>query len=637
MEEAIQTRKRIKKIRGELVENPIKITEKYERNGWPALARPDLKPPEGWSLNLITSIEKIRSHKPAPNGEMIAYVKDGESHSDIHLVKTSGGWPGRITTDRPASPFWDDEIPQWSPDGKWLAFGIDEHISIMPSQGGVQRRATDFASAASNPRWMPDSRGLIVTIERHEVDQLVLTDRDGAWPRSITEDAIGDHWFARPTPDGSSVVYVFRHLDDLNRFDICSVDMETGRSKTLYGRASTRATHPRPSPDGKWIGFISQESGHEEIWMVKPDGEGLHQLTKSGQDVQEFEWSPDSRQLAVIFNRDGRYDLSLVEVDTGRCSDLRSTQGVHQNPNWSADGKSISYEFESPLQPTDVFTIEVESKHIKQLTYSMPRQLEWIKRVEPEPIRYKSYDGLEVPALVYRPKEPNGAAIVYLHGGPKDQYIYNWDELAQYFTAKGYTYLAPNFRGSLGYGLDFERANYNDWGHGDTQDCIYGAKFLRSIAGIHPERIGVLGGSYGGYLSVCTMTWDPEFSFACGITMYGDAHLFTSWAQCERRLRLYTEIFLGHPAKNLEKYTQGSPINEVRNIRKPLLILHGLEDTICPPESSEELVEALKRENKTFEYKTYAGEAHGIVKRANQLDIYERIERFFDWYLWPIR
>ena len=249
---------------------------------------------------------------------------------------------------------------------------------------------------------------------------------------------------------------------------------------------------------------------------------------------------------------------------------------------------------------------------------------------------YKSYDGLEIPAFLYRPEKSNGAAILYPHGGPKDQYGFFWDDLAQYFTAKGYTYLAPNYRGSTGYGIDFERANYNDWGVGDTQDCLHGAKFLCGMAGIKPERIGIMGGSYGGYMTVCSLAYDTEYLFACGVMKYGDANLISSWAQCERRLRLYTEIFLGHPAGNHEIYLKGSPIKEVKNIQKPILILHGLLDTICPPESSEELVEMLRKENKTFEYKTYANEPHGFLRREDQLDAYARIERFLDWYLLPL-
>jgi dipeptidyl aminopeptidase/acylaminoacyl peptidase len=617
------------------MDKPIKLTEKYERNGWPSIARPDLKPPEGWNLSLLTSIERIRSHALSPDGKMIAYIKDGESLSDIYLLPLDKGWPARVTTDRPLAAYWDDEIPVWSPDGKWIAFGIQGHVHLVPCEGGLPKKITDFAAAASGPRFMPDSHGLIVTVERNEIDQLLLTDINGCWPRALTTDTLGDHWDARPSPDGRSVVYILRRFDDLNRLDVILLELETGKSITLYGKPSTRALSPKWSPDGAWVAFIAQETERDEIYLVKPDRAGLHRLTNTGHDVVQFEWAPDSRQLAVIFNRNGAFDLSLVETETGQVVDLRSGAGIHSNPNWARDGAFVTFEYESPLVPPDLYRIDLPGRQVRQLTFSNPPAMQRNKMVMPEIVSYKSVDGLEIPAFLYRPVKPNGAAILYPHGGPKDQYVFFWDDLAQYFTAKGYTYLAPNYRGSTGYGKQFERANYENWGIGDTRDCLHGARFLRGLKEIRPESIGIAGGSYGGYLAICALARDPEYLFACGITKYGDSDLVSSWALCEKRLRYYTEIFLGHPAANTSFYLKGSPINEVKNVQKPMLILHGLLDTVVPPEASEEWVEALKRHDKVFEYKTYGNEPHGFLRRENLQDAYARMEQFLDWYLLP--
>ena len=618
-----------------LMDNPIKLIEKYERNGWPALQRPDLKPPAGWSLSLLTSIERIRSHTLSPDGQTIACIKDGESLSDVHLIPSGGGWLTRVTTDRPLAPYWDDETPAWSPDGRWIAFGIRGHVHLVPRAGGLPRKITDFATGAGSPRFMPDSQGLIVTVERSDADQLLLTDIDGGWPRALTTDTAGDHWDARPSPDGRAIVYILRRFDDLNRLDVVLLEIETGKTITLYGKPSTRALSPKWSPDGAWIAFMAQEAERDEIYLIRPNGEGLHQLTSTGHDVAQFEWAPDGQRLAVIFNRNGTFDLSLVEAGTGTITDLRSGAGVHANPNWSPDGSFITFEYESPLLPPDLYRMEIPSRQIRQLTFSNPPALEKNKKVMPEVVRYKSFDGLEIPAFLYLPDKPNGAAILYPHGGPKDQYVFFWDDIAQYFVAKGYTYLAPNYRGSTGYGKQFERANYENWGIGDTQDCLYGAKFLRELPGIRPESIGIAGGSYGGYMAMCALSRDPEYLFACGVSKYGDSNLLSSWALCEKRLRYYTEIFLGHPALQPDFYIKGSPIADVKNVEKPMLILHGLLDTIVPPESSEEWVEALKRHDKVFEYKTYGNEPHGFLRRENLQDVYERMERFLDWYLLP--
>ncbi|HJR78450.1 MAG TPA: S9 family peptidase [Anaerolineales bacterium] len=617
------------------MDHTIKLTEKYERNGWPSLRRPDLKPPDGWNLSLLTSIERIRSHALSQDGKTIAYIKDGETLADVYLLPSRGGWPSRISTDRPLVPYWDDEIPVCSPDGNWIAFGIHGHVHLVPREGGLPKKITDFTSSASSPRFMPDSYRLIVSVERSDADQLLLTDIEGSWPRALTTDSIGDHWDARPSADGRYIVYILRRFDDLHRLDVVLLEIETGNSITLFGKPSVRALSPKWSPDGQWIAFITQQTEHDELYLIQPNGEGLHQLTKAGEDVAQFDWSPDGHQLAVIFNRNGAFDLSLVDAETGAVLDLRSGAGIHSNPNWSADGSFLTFEYESPLLPPDLYRMELESRQVTQLTFSNPPAMQKNKLVLPEIVSYKSYDGLEIPAFLYRPSKPNGAAILYPHGGPTDQYGFGWDELAQYFVAKGYTYLAPNYRGSTGYGKTFERANHHDWGNGDLQDCLHGAKFLRSTKGIETDRIGIAGGSYGGYLTISALSRDPEYLFACGISKYGDANLVSSWAQCEKRLRLYTEIFLGHPSANLAIYRKGSPITEAKSIQRPVLILHGLLDTIVPPQSSEEWVEALKRHDKVFEYKTYANEPHGFLHRENLQDAYERMERFLDWYLLP--
>jgi dipeptidyl aminopeptidase/acylaminoacyl peptidase len=390
---------------------------------------------------------------------------------------------------------------------------------------------------------------------------------------------------------------------------------------------------PRWSPDCAWIAFISQEAGWNDLWLIQPDGTGLHQLTVLGADISDIEWSPDAKQIACTVDRNGSFDLCLVDTGSGAVTDLRAGLGYHSRPQWTPDCKSLTFEYESPVQPPDLYRIELAGKQVTQLTFSNPSALAHNELVTPERVSYKSSDGMEIPAFLYRPKKPNRAAILHPHGGPSSLYAAEWDILAQYLIAKGYTFLAPNYRGSTGYGLKFEHANYGDWGGGDLQDCLFGARYLGGLPGLDATRIAILGGSYGGYLTACALTFDPDYLFACGVAKYGDANLLSSWAQCKRELRLYTEIFLGHPSTHREMYVDRSPVHQVERLRKPVLIMHGLLDDVVPPEASEEWVQALKANGKTFEYKTYANEPHGFLHRLNQLDAYGRIERFLDWHL----
>jgi Tol biopolymer transport system component len=384
------------------MDNPIKLVEKYERNGWPSLKRPDVTPPSGLNLSLLTSLERIRSHSLSSQGQ-IACIKDGETLSDVFTMSANGSWLSRITTDRPLAPYWDDETPEWSPDGKWLAFGIKGHVHIASRDGSLPQKITDFAVVASSPRWMPDSNGLIVTVERNDTDQLLLTDREGSWPRALTTDTLGDHWDARPSPDGKFIVFNLRRFDDLNRLDIVLLEITTGEQSTLYGKPSVRAMSPKWSPDGKWISFIAQEGQREELYLIQPTGEGLHQLTNAGQDIFQYEWSPSGNQILAVENKGGSFELMLLETESGAKSALRSEAGIHSNPNWAQDESYITFEFEGPTLPPEIYRMDLKSKQVTQLTFSTLPAIQKNNFVTPEIVSYKSYDGLGYSRLFVSP------------------------------------------------------------------------------------------------------------------------------------------------------------------------------------------------------------------------------------------
>lgn len=610
----------------------ISLTEKYERNRWPTVQRPDLKAPAGWSLSLITAHNRVHNAQVAPNGRQVAFIWDREELSDVYTMPSAGGWPARQSTNRGLVSYWTDELPQWSPDSQWLAFTLGGKVVVVPAGGGLPRPISDFTPAAFAPVWMPDSNQLLISVERNEKTQLLLTDRDGHWPRPLVTslEDIGD---AQPSPDGQWVAFVHRPEQDLHRLDIKLVGLADGQLHSLVGAAGQKNWSPRWSPNGQLLAFLSQRTGYHEVWVFRPETGQTQQLTHASHDLADIAWSPDGQWLAATINRAGAVDLVLIAVATGRISDVRTGLGYFTRPGWLPDASALIVEYEDALTPPDLYRVSLPDGGLSQLTFSNLPALAANSLVVPERVSYRSFDGLEIPAFLFRPERPNGAAIFYPHGGPSAQYSYGWDILAQYFVAKGYTWLAANYRGSTGYGLPFEQANYGDWGQGDCQDCLHGASYLASLGHVDQKRIAIYGPSYGGYMVACCLSRDPQHRFACGVSKYGDANVLTSWAQCNRDLRLYSQIFMGHPAGNPAGYRAASPIHQVEQIQKPLLILHGLLDDVVPPQAAEEWVEALRRADKSFEYKTYANEAHGFLRRATQLDAYARIERFLDWWL----
>ncbi len=618
------------------------MMEKYEYNGQPSLPRPDLNPPPGWSLPFISSLDLVRNHSLSPDGQHVAFIWDRDDLSEVYLLPAGGGWPRRLSCGRGPAITWDDELPAWSPDSQWLAFTQDDHVHVAPLSGGLPRKISDFTSSASAPAWMPDSRGLIVSVSRGETVQLVLSDLDGAWPRALVVDPGGNASDPRPSPDGRWAAYVFQPFADLRRLDIRLVDVASGQSHSLAQAPSVFNHSPRWHPGGQQLAFLSQQSGFYELWLVQPDGSNLRQLTRLGCDLSDPAWSPDGTRLACIANRGGAFELVLVDGQDGQAETLATGLGIYSRPNWSPDGSWLTVEYESPIQPPSILRFDLETRRATPLTHSLPPALENIRWTLPEAITIEPGEGAAAPmplqgcpALLYRPERSNRAGILYLHGGPNDQVGYQWDIFKQYLAAAGYTILCPNYRGSTGYGLAYERANYLDWGGGDLQDCLAAADFLTRQPGVDAKRLGCWGPSYGGYLTNCALARDPHYRFACGVSVFGDADIKTSWAQCSQRLRLYTEIYLGNPAEQPQVYQAGSPVHQVGNVKAPLLLLHGLLDDIVPPEASEEWAQALRQAGKTFEYKTYADEPHGFLHPRNRLDAWQRIERFFNWYLMP--
>ncbi|HWQ83600.1 MAG TPA: S9 family peptidase [Anaerolineales bacterium] len=617
----------------------IPLTEKYERQGWPSLARPDLKPPTGWSLELATSVPRVYNHSLSPNGEQAAFLWNREGFADVYTLPVRPGvtrWPARISLDRPNKPYWQDEIPCWSPDSQDLAYTSGEAVFVAGADGKPPLKITPFSSGCSSPVWLPDGNSLIVAQEIEDFIQLWKVSRDGTSAERLTRDP-GDHRDAWPSPDGKTLIYTHNPGDDFRRSDIHLLKLSTGKVIHLTGTPQQKDWHPRWSPDGAWIAFLSQRSGFNEIWLVSPQGGEPRQLTQAGLDLADPVWSPDGTRIACTVNRLGALHLALVSLADGSLTELAASPGVYSHPSWAPDGNFITVEYEQSSAPPDLYRFDLPAQTHTQLTFSNPPALQALHLLDLEPVVYPGAGGQEIHGLLYRPASSNRAAIVHPHGGPADQYTYQWDIFDQYLAAKGYTILAPNYRGSTGYGVPFEHANYGDWGGGDAQDCLNAATFLANIPGIDPARVGIMGASAGGYLVACCLSRDPEYRLACGVCKFGDASMYSSWALCERGTREYTEMMLGHPARYRKVYQDASPILQVDQVRSPVLVLHGLLDDIVPPETGAEWVEALRKAGKTYEFKTYSGEGHGFLHRATQLDVYRRTERFLDWYLVPDR
>jgi dipeptidyl aminopeptidase/acylaminoacyl peptidase len=617
-----------------------------EAEGIPVQPRKDLLPPPHWRLEAVAATERPRSLAVGADRRRAVFIQDRDT-SDVWLLDLADPTPQRLTTGRDPMPFWEDTQPRLSPDGAQVVYGEAGHVWVVPTAGGPPRKLLETAA----PVWL-DEATLIVAIERADTTRLAVVGVADPWPRRLATahgalDERGDEWGAAVSPDRTEVAYVFTPRGDLKRSEIRVATVADGAVRAVTGTPAMQDRAPDWSPDGSTIAYVSERSGWWSLHVVGWDGSRERRLTQDDADYGEPAWHPDGDRIAVTRGVRNRHGVVTVDAATGAVTEL-APGGVWGAPQWTASGALIGT-YEDHATPPELRVVggdemasEVPDEVVsgtapRTLFAPAPLAVKRAPYVKPDDVTFPSRDGLEIPAFLFRPRraspERPAPAIVYPHGGPTDAYMDLWDGHAQYFLDKGYAWLAVNFRGSTGYGREFERANHGVWGVKDTWDCLAAADHLRTLDWVDGDRLGIFGGSYGSYMALLSVTDDPEHRFRCAVTKYGDCDILTSWAQGDREGVQDLERMMGPPSAARDEYRAGSPIHRIENVTAPLLIAHGERDERVSPKQSEELVAGLRRAGKTFEYVTYPTEAHGLLRAGPQLHFYRRLERFLDWYL----
>jgi dipeptidyl aminopeptidase/acylaminoacyl peptidase len=602
-----------------------------EHNGVQAQHRKDLKPPPHWRLEAIAATRRPRSLTVGGDRRRAVFIEDGDT-SDVWMLDLDGAAPPeRLTTGRDPMPFWEDAEPRLSPDGRLVAYVDGEHLYVVPVAGGPPRKLCE----GTNPVWIDDER-LVAQVERDDTTRLAVLRVEDPWPRRLATahgglDEHGDEGEAAVSPDRTEVAYTFSPRGDLNRSEIRVASIDGGEVRALTGTPRMHDLAPAWSPDGETIAFSSERSGFYELHLVGSDGEGERRLTQTGADHTEAEWAPGGARLVAIRGRRNRFDLVVVDAESGDADEL-ARGGVWGSPHWTAKGEIVATYEDHNTPPELRLGSRPTTRHAPA-----PLSVKRAPYATLEEVAFPSFDGLEIPAFLMRPRgaspEKPVAAVVYPHGGPTMAYADEWDGHAQFFVDKGYAWLMPNYRGSTGYGRDYERLNHGVWGVDDTKDCLAAADYLRTLDWVDGDRLAIFGASYGSYMALLAVTDDPEHRFRCAIPKYGDCDIVTSWAQGDRAGVQDLERMMGPPSAAREAYRAGSAFHRLENVTVPLLIAHGERDERVSPKQSEQLVTELRRLGKTFEYVTYPTEAHGLLRAAPQLDYYRRVERFLDWHL----
>ena len=583
----------------------------------------------------------------SPNGKEFLFTTDMSGRSNLWKVSAAGGWPVQLIQS-------DERQTQgtWSPDGQWILFQQDVggnelwDIFAVPSEGGEIVNLTNTPDIREeSPRWSPDGKTISVNYKPKDgtVYDLALLEWATHKVSKVTHEASPDHsWNSVAwSPDGKTL-YANRFEISFTDADVYAVDVRSGKTTNLtahQGKVLNFASSL--SPDGKRLLITSnRKGGYQNVALLDIPTSKVTWVTDTKWEANSGDFSPTGKSFTYTLNADGLPDVYLVDASSVRAEKLPLGAGLNAlaaYPNsFSPSGDRLLLSHESSVQPGDFWIYDIASRSTQRLSRSAVASLSSAPMPDSQIVHYKTFDGKTISALMWVPfnlnRDGSNPALVLPHGGPTGQVQDYWSPRVAALVSRGYICIAPNVRGSTGYGIDFQRANYQDLGGGDLQDEVYATKFLQATGYVAPKKIGITGGSYGGFMTLMAIGKTPD-AWTAAVELFGIIDWMTMLQHSDPQLQQYEKSLLGDPVKDKKAYDAASPITYIHNVMVPLLVLQGDNDPRVPKEEATQVVELLKRDGKTVDAHYYPNEGHGFEKRENQIDAIRRTVDWFDRYL----
>lgn len=392
------------------------------------------------------------------------------------------------------------------------------------------------------------------------------------------------------------------------------------------------------SHDNKKLYYLTDENSEFQYYVE------YDIATAETQKVLEYEWdiwyaglSYTGKYRVVGINWDAQTVVKVFDMEENKELEFPITgAGEIKSVNISNSEKIMTFWVGTSRTPSDLYVYNFETKEVKQLTESLNPEIDVEDLVDGQVVRYKSFDGLEIPAVLYKPHQATSdslsPALVWVHGGPGGQSRVSYFAMIQYLVNHGYTILAVNNRGSSGYGKTFFAKDDRNHGEGDLMDCIYGKNYLQTLDYVDGEKVGIIGGSYGGYMVMAALTMQPE-EFDVGVNIFG----VTNWLRTLKSIPPWWESFrealyneMGDPAVDSVRLHRISPVFHADKITKPFMVLQGAKDPRVLQAESDDIVKNARDNGVFVEYVLFEDEGHGFVKKENEIEAYSKVLMFLD-------
>lgn len=564
------------------------------------------------------AVRELGAPTYSPRGDVFAYIANTTGLPGVWLQPAEGGFARQLTV------LGEDRVTgiRWSPDGERLVLLVDHHGDEMHQLhvmdvGGWPRQLTASPQVQYDiGGWSPDGTRVAITgndRDPAEQDAMIIDLASGSVERLMTG---GQFYAGEFSPDGRTLLVT----EAISNTDLrlWVVDLQTGEKRCLLGEDGVEAKRDAHGWDGQGRGvYAVTDVGHEYTYLVHVplDGSGPRTVLKLDADVAGAELNHAGDTMVAFVNDRGSFGVRVYEVTADGERETHAfglALGAPGGASVHPDGTTMLMQYSTPRDAGNLYLVDLATGEMRAVEQSMLGGLDSTEMVDPELIDYPSFDR-DVPAWLYRPRGDGPfPVVVSIHGGPESQELarYAYHGLYQYLLSRGIGVLAPNVRGSTGYGKTYQKLIYRDWGGGELKDLGAAADYLGGLDWVDGERLAVFGGSFGGFATLSALTRLPD-RWAAGVDLVGPSNLVTFVNSVPPFWRQQMRDWVGDAEDDREMLVERSPITYVDQLRAPLLVIQGANDPRVVKAESDQMVERLRERGVDVEYYVDEEAGHG--------------------------